>query len=115
GAERGEAAALIASTLPDLLDDAAARELAARGIPAVAGLTTALASVLALQGPAGDPARLRAIAGAAAGARAGSNGGTGEWLGEAAAKRLLRDGGVPGPGGVAPDRRDEAGRAGAPG
>ena len=65
GAERCDAAALIASTLPDLIDDAAARELAARGIPVVAGLTTALACVRALQRGPGDPARLRAIAAAA--------------------------------------------------
>ncbi|HSD25381.1 MAG TPA: acetate--CoA ligase family protein [Solirubrobacterales bacterium] len=109
GAERCDAAALIASTLPDLLDDAAARELAARGIPAVAGLPTALACVRALQSPPGDPARLRAIAGAASGARAGSNGSAGGWLGEAAAKRLLRDGGLPVPEGIELDSGDEGG------
>ena len=93
GAERCDAAALIASTLPDLIDDAAARELAARGIPVVAGLTTALTCVRALRSGPGDPARLRAIAAAASRARAGPNGEAREWMGEAAAKRLLRDGG----------------------
>jgi acetate---CoA ligase (ADP-forming) len=107
GAERCAAAALIASTLPDLLDDAAARELSARGIPAVAGLATALACVRALQRPAGDPVRLREIAGASSRARAGSNGADDGWLGEAAAKRLLRDGGVPVPDGVELDGGDE--------
>jgi acetate---CoA ligase (ADP-forming) len=109
GAERSDAAALIASTLPDLLDDAAARELTARGIPGVAGLLTALSCVRALQSPPGDPARLRAIAAAAAGARAGSNGDAREWLGEAAAKRLLRDGGLPVPDGAELDPGDEDG------
>jgi acyl-CoA synthetase (NDP forming) len=109
GAERCEAPALIASTLPDLLDDAAARELGARGIPVVAGLATALACVRALQRPAGDPARLRAIAGATAAARAESNGAGGGWLGEGAAKRLLRDGGLPVPDGIELDARDEEG------
>ena len=59
GAERCRAAALIASTLPDLLDGDAARELAARGIPAVAGLATALACVQALRRAPGDPGRMR--------------------------------------------------------
>jgi acyl-CoA synthetase (NDP forming) len=107
GAARCDAAALIASTLPDLLDDAAARELATRGVPAVAGLPTALACVGALRSPPGDPARLRAIAGAASGARAGSNGAAGDWLGEAAAKRLLREDGLPVPDGIELDPGDE--------
>lgn len=109
GAERCDAAALIASTLPDLLDDPAARELSARGIPAVAGLVTALSCVRSLQRSPGDPTRLRAIAAAASGARTGSNGDVGDWLGEAAAKRLLREGGVPVPEGVELDPGDEIG------
>jgi acyl-CoA synthetase (NDP forming) len=109
GAERCDAAALIASTLPDLIDDAAARELAARGIPVVAGLTTALACVRALQRGPGDPARLRAIAGAASRGHAGPNGDAGEWMGEAAAKRLLGDGGIPVPEGVELELGDEDG------
>jgi acyl-CoA synthetase (NDP forming) len=109
GAERCDAAALIASTLPDLLDDPAARELSARGIPAVAGLLTALSCVRSLQRSPGDPTRLRAIAAAASGARTGSNGDVDDWLGEAAAKRLLREGGVPVPEGVELDPGDEIG------
>jgi acyl-CoA synthetase (NDP forming) len=109
GAERSRAAALIASTLPDLLDDAAARELAARGIPAVAGLATALTCLGALRGRPGDPERLRSIAAAASRARAGSNGSAGDWLGEAEAKRLLRDAGVPVPEGAEIDAGDESG------
>jgi acetate---CoA ligase (ADP-forming) len=108
GAERSRTASLIASTLPDLLDDDAARELSARGIPAVAGLATALACVRALRLPSGDPARLRAIA-AAASARRGMNGKPPDWLGEAGAKRLLRDHGVPVPDGAEIDPDDEDG------
>jgi acetate---CoA ligase (ADP-forming) len=109
GAERCDAAALIASTLPDLLDEAAARELSARGIPVVAGLATALACVKALASAPGDPARLRAIAAAASEARQGTNGASGEWLGEAESKRLLRDHGLPVPEGVEVDAADEEG------
>jgi acetate---CoA ligase (ADP-forming) len=107
GAERCRAAALIASTLPDLLDDDAARELGARGTPAVAGLATALACVEALRRAPGDPNRMRAIAAAASRARAGSNGAPGEWLGEAASKRLLREQGLPVPDGGELDLRNE--------
>ena len=63
GADETEAATLVASTLPDLIDDEASGELADRGVPAVAGLRTALACAQALRLPdAGDPGRLRAIA-----------------------------------------------------
>jgi acetate---CoA ligase (ADP-forming) len=106
GAERCEAAALIASTLPDLLDDAATRELSGRGIAAVGGLATALACVSALQRPPGDPDRLRAIAAASAG-RPGTNGTGEDWLSEAASKRLLRESGLPVPEGGELDPGDE--------
>jgi acetate---CoA ligase (ADP-forming) len=109
GAARSDAAALIASTLPDLLDDAAARELSARGIPAVAGLRTALRCVRALRSPPGDPSRLRSIAAAAAAARAGLNGHRAGWLGEAEAKRLLREHELPVPEGAELDLGDERG------
>jgi acetate---CoA ligase (ADP-forming) len=109
GAERSDSATLIASTLPDLLDDTATRELGVRGIPAVAGLATALACVRALRRPPGDPARLRAISAAASRARRGSNGAGGDWLGEAAAKQLLRDGGLPVPEGIELEPGDEEG------
>ena len=59
GADETEAATLVASTLPDLIDDRASGELADRGVPAVAGLRTALACAQALARPAGDPGRLR--------------------------------------------------------
>ena len=61
GAAETEAATLVASTLPDLIDDEASGELADRGVPAVAGLRTALACAQALRlrrrrpgPPAGD-------------------------------------------------------------
>jgi acetyl-CoA synthetase len=107
GAERSRAAALIASTLPDLIDDEAARELAARGIPAIAGLATAIACVRALQAPPGDPDRLRAISAAASRVPAGSNGRAADWLGEGAGKRLLREHGLPVPDGAEIDPGDE--------
>jgi len=92
GAERTGAAALVASTLPDLLDERAARELSARGLPAIAGLRTALVCARALRSAVGDPGRLRAIAAAARSRAAGGDGG--EWLGEGPAKELLRAAGI---------------------
>ena len=53
GANDTRAATIVASTLPDLLDDDAALELAERGLPAIAGLRTALA----LRPRAAPPAR----------------------------------------------------------
>ncbi|MSO40975.1 MAG: CoA-binding protein [Solirubrobacterales bacterium] len=92
GAEATDAALIVSSTLPDLIDDDAAAELAALGIAPLAGLRASLACALALRRPAGDAGRLREIAAGAAPA-AGSNRG-GEWLGELEAKELLRDAGV---------------------
>ena len=86
------AAAIVASTLPEPLPDSVATDFLARGIPAVAGLRTALACAAALQRPTGDPERLRAIEAAAAG---GAADGAGPWLDEATAKALLRARGVP--------------------
>jgi acetyl-CoA synthetase len=65
GADETEAATLVASTLPDLIDDEASGELASRGVPAIAGLATAIRCALALRRPAADPHRLREIAAAA--------------------------------------------------
>ena len=96
GAVDADAAALVASTLPELLQDASATSFLARGVPAVAGLRTALACADALGRPFADPERLRAIASAARGARAAAGGGApeGAWLSEDAAKALLRAAGV---------------------
>jgi acetate---CoA ligase (ADP-forming) len=62
GAAISRAQVLVAATLPELLDDDAAARFIAAGIPAVAGLRTALACVAALRRPPGNPARLREIA-----------------------------------------------------
>jgi acetyl-CoA synthetase len=96
GADEAEAATLVASTLPDLIDDQASGELAHRGVPVIAGLRTALACALALRLPAADPARLEEIAAAAA---AAGGGGAGDadadgWIDEIDAKELLRGAGV---------------------
>ena len=71
-------------------------ELSARGLPSVQGLFTAVYCARELRRPAGDPARLRAIAAAAAGVAAAGAGG-GAWASEAEAKALVAAGGVPVP------------------
>ncbi len=91
GANDTDSAAIIASTLPDLLDERAAFEFSARGLPAIAGLRAALLCARALRRPLADPGRLRDIAAAAR--RAVTADGH-EWLDEAATKDLLRAGGV---------------------
>jgi acetyl-CoA synthetase len=121
GADGAAAPALVASTLPELLQDDSAAAFIARGIPAVAGLRTAVACAAALQRVPGDPERLRAIAAAAAGAHgAGTAGADGEpavavaapdaggWLGEAEAKAVLRAAGVAVPRGRVVADEDDA-------
>ncbi len=114
GAAATDASVLVSSTLPDLIDDDAAEQLAARGVPFLSGLRTALSCARALRRPPGDGGRLREIAAAArppaaaegrgavpAGARDGS------WLDEADAKSLLRGLGIAVPRGrVATDADD---------
>jgi acyl-CoA synthetase (NDP forming) len=97
GAAETEAATLVASTLPDLIDDEASGELAERGVPAVAGLRTALVCARALRIPASDPGRLREIATAAASARQRGTEGADGWLDEIDSKELLRSAGLPVP------------------
>jgi acetate---CoA ligase (ADP-forming) len=106
GAAASPVPTLVASTLPELLDDAAAWELACADVAAVAGLRTALACAAALRRPPGDGERLRAIAAAAAGGRDER---PGPWLDEASAKAMLAGAGirVP-PGRVARDEDDAA-------
>jgi acetyl-CoA synthetase len=106
GAAASPVPTLVASTLPELLDDEAAWALAGAGVAAVAGLRTALACAAALRCPPGDGDRLRAIAAAAA---AGRDERPGPWLDEASAKALLAGAGirVP-PGRVARDEDDAA-------
>jgi acyl-CoA synthetase (NDP forming) len=105
GAAESEAPVLVSSTLPDLLDDAAAGELAAQGVPALAGLRTAFACAQSLRrASAGNPARLREIAAAAAAAPRG----VGEWLDEADTKELLRRAGAAVPEGTTVTSEEEA-------
>ena len=130
GAERGGAAVLLASTLPELLERGVATELAARGVATAAGLGEAIACAAALRAVPAEPDRLREIAAAAgsaglpeiaaaatgpadlreiaaaapspAGAPA-SPASAREWRSEAEAKRLLRKAGL-----AVPDGRDAA-------
>ena len=126
GAARSDAPALAASTLPELLQDRSATAFIERGVPAVAGLRTALACAAALRRPPADPERLRAIAGAAravadgggrrwseAAVTAAAAGGGGRWLSEAEAKALLAARGVAVPRGRLVAGADDAVRAAA--
>jgi acyl-CoA synthetase (NDP forming) len=92
GARASASPVIVASTLPELLDDAAAERFIEAGLPAVAGLRTGVGCTLALERAGGDPVRLRAIGAAAArrAPRAQADG----WLAEHEAKQLLRAGGV---------------------
>lgn len=100
GADDAAAGTIVASTLPDLLHQGAAEEFAARGLPAIAGLRTALACAAALRRNPADSQRLRDIAAAAAGAARGD----GAWVGEAEAKRIVAAFGIAVPeGGTAHD------------
>ena len=94
GARASAAAAIIASTLPDLLSSASVTELSEGGVPAIAGLRTALVCAAALRAPGGDAERLREIAVCAADASGGGGVGEGEWLDEADSKELLRARGI---------------------
>jgi acetyl-CoA synthetase len=108
GAMDSKASALLASTLPDLIDEEVALALTERAIPFVAGLRTSLLCASALRAAPGDPARLREIAAVAgrpvARAVAAEGGG---WLGEAEAKLALREAGIEVPAGrIAADPDD---------
>ena len=110
GAERADAAVLVASTLPDLIDDDASRELARSGVPAIAGLPTALACVLALRRPPADPARVRQVAAAARirSAHVPQAGAWPRWLDEVEAKGMLAAAAVEVPDGRPADDLDDA-------
>ena len=95
---------LVAATLPELLDDAAAWRFAQAGVPAVAGLRTGLACATALQAPPGDAERLREMAAASRTADPPGLGSAGpvcelplagRWLAEHETKALLRAAGIP--------------------
>lgn len=97
GASLSAVPTLVASTLPELLDDGAACEFHRAGVATAAGLRTGLrcaVELLARRRP--DPDRLREIAAAA---RAAGTGRAGGWLAEHAAKELLREAGIAVPAG----------------
>jgi acetate---CoA ligase (ADP-forming) len=106
GAAASPAPVALASTLPELLDDAAAVRFAAAGVPPVAGLRTGLECVAALRQPPGDAARLRAIGAAAASRPAGTP--HDGWLAEHEAKQLLRAANLPVAEGRLVDGEDDA-------
>ena len=64
GAAASPVPVIVAATLPELLDDAAAWRFAEAGVPAVAGLRSGLSCAAALQAPPADAARLREMAAA---------------------------------------------------
>jgi acyl-CoA synthetase (NDP forming) len=73
GAARGDAATILASTLPELLDPDTATELTKAGsVATAAGLGAAIACAAALRTPPADPERLREIAVAAKSGRDGA-------------------------------------------
>ena len=94
GAAVSEAATIVSSTLPELLDDDAAWQFIQEGTPAVAGLRTGLRCAAALDQPLGDPARLREISQVARVACSVDADPDVEWLSEHDAKELLRGAGV---------------------
>jgi acetyl-CoA synthetase len=106
GAGRCAVPVMVASTLPELLDERAALAFIEAGIPAVAGLRTGLACAAALATPPSDPSRLRATA-AATTASSRSPNGT-RWLAEHDTKELLRQAGVPVVGGRVVSTEDDA-------
>jgi acyl-CoA synthetase (NDP forming) len=96
GAASSPVPTIVASTLPELLDDDAAWRFAQAGVPAVAGLRTGVRCSAAMRAIPGDPRRLREIGACAAAAAAGVGGERGEarWLAEHESKELLRAAGV---------------------
>lgn len=90
GAELSPVPTIVSSTLPELLDDAAAAEFHRAGVPAAAGLRTGLrcAATVRTGAPTADvAARLRQIRAAA---RTPEPDTAVQWLAEHAAKELLR-------------------------
>ncbi|HEX2371599.1 MAG TPA: acetate--CoA ligase family protein [Solirubrobacterales bacterium] len=114
GAEVASVPVLVASTLPELLQDHAAARMVDSGVPPIAGLRTGVACAAALGREPGDPERLREIA---ALARRGAaqppspshhkprdlladrasdvRADRAPWFSEHSAKELLRDAGLP--------------------
>jgi acetyl-CoA synthetase len=108
GAAQSPVPTLLASTLPELLDDGAAWELARAGVGAAAGLRTGLRCAAArLQAP-GDPHRLREIAATARAVLGGELRSQETWLAEHEAKALLRARALPVPRGRVVDGEEDA-------
>jgi acetyl-CoA synthetase len=105
GARQIDAAVLVASTLPDLIDDAATAELAAGGVVGLSGLGAGLVCAGALRARSGGPERLRRIAETA---RLAGGGTAAAHLDEAEAKALLAESGVPVPRGRTAFDADDA-------
>jgi acetate---CoA ligase (ADP-forming) len=114
GAAASPAATMVSSTLPELLDDAAAWQFACGGVAAAAGLRSGLRAAWAMRrGSVADAGVLRAI-GSLARASAWARTSSGRWLAEHEAKALLRAGGVPVvPGRVVVDEADAVAAAAA--
>jgi acetyl-CoA synthetase len=101
GAAKGDAATILASTLPELLDPEGATELAAGGrVATAAGLGAAIACAAALRAEPADPERLREIAAAASTTPIGAVDSRDGGYGEAEAKQLLAEAGLEVPTGV---------------
>jgi len=118
GAARVDVPVIVSSTLPELLDDAAAWRFASHGIAPVAGLRAGLLCAAALQSTPGDPQRLREIVatarplgGLASGGRAAPADPAVAWLSEHESKELLRGADVTVPEGRLVDDEDAAARA----
>jgi acyl-CoA synthetase (NDP forming) len=109
GARASPAPVMLASTLPELLDDASAARFIDAGIAAVSGLRTGMACAAAVRSPAGAAGRLRDIAHVAARPPAPGNGAA--TLPEHEAKQLLRQAGVPVVEGRIAVSEDDAARA----
>ena len=93
GLDRADAAPLLASTMPELIDGDIAQELSAQGIASVAGVTTAILCARELRRSGASAERLREISAAAERARPDGD----AWLSEAETKSLLHSAGVPVP------------------
>jgi len=109
GAQLSPVPTMVASTLPELLDDSAAARFIDAGIPAISALRTGLQCAAALRREPGDPARLRQIA-AVAGRLGGHDNGRPR-LSEHETKELLRGAGVPVVEGRVAVSEDDAARA----
>jgi acetyl-CoA synthetase len=110
---------LVASTLPELLDEPSAMRLLGAGIAPVAGLSTALVCAHAMGARTSSAQRLMEIAAVAGEANSPRTGPLrnpwrrepGRWLAEHEAKSLLRANGIPVPAGAVVHSAGEAAKA----